>query len=125
MLRTPFLSLYRAPVGDGSEMRMNVRTSRWLLITIFMLVAVVGCLPAATQPSPTSPPTPTSQPRIDYLALEAEIEKAITTGPATLDKLRAGWSMSTATPRLLTTDTASPKTTTGTCSQSQRVCCQF
>ena len=68
---------------------MNVRTSRWLLITIFMLVAVVGCSPAATQPSPTSPPTPTSEPRTDYVALEAEIEKAITTGPATLDKVRA------------------------------------
>jgi CubicO group peptidase (beta-lactamase class C family) len=70
-------------------MRMNVRTSRWLLITIFMLVAVVGCSPAATPPSPTSPPTPTSQPRIDYVALEAEIEKAITAGPVMLDKVRA------------------------------------
>ena len=68
---------------------MNVRTSRWLLVTIFMLVAIVGCSPAATPPSPTSPPTPTSQPRIDYVALEGEIEKAITTGPVTLDKVRA------------------------------------
>ena len=68
---------------------MNVRTSRWLLVTIFMLVAVVGCSPAATPPSPTSPPTSTSQPRIDYVALEGEIEKAITTGPVTLDKVRA------------------------------------
>ena len=67
---------------------MNVRTARWLLIMIFM-VAVVGCSLAPTQPSPTSPPTPNSQPRIDYLALEAEIERAITTGPATLDKVRA------------------------------------
>ena len=68
---------------------MNVRTSRWLLVTIFMLVVVVGCSPAATPPSPTSPPTSTSQPRIDYVALEGEIEKAITTGPVTLDKVRA------------------------------------
>ena len=68
---------------------MNVRTAHWLLITIFMLVAVVGCSPAATQPSPTAPPMPTGQPRIDYLALEAEIEKAITTGPVALDKVRA------------------------------------
>jgi len=68
---------------------MNVWTSRWLLVTIFTLVAVVGCSPAATPPSPTSPPTPTSQPRIDYVALEGEIEKAITTGPVTLDKVRA------------------------------------
>ena len=68
---------------------MNVRTSRRLLVTIFMLVAVVGCSPAATPPSPTSPPTSTSQPRIDYVALEGEIEKAITTGPVTLDKVRA------------------------------------
>ena len=70
-------------------MRMNARTSRWLLIMIFMLVAVVGCSPAATQPSPTSPPAPASKPRIDYVALEAEIEKAITTGPAKLDNVRA------------------------------------
>ena len=35
------------------------------------------------------PPTSTSQPRIDYVALEGEIEKAITTGPVTLDKVRA------------------------------------
>jgi hypothetical protein len=68
---------------------MNVRTSRWLLVTILMLVAVVGCSPAATPPSPTSLPTPTSQPRIDYIALEGEIEKATPTGPATLDKVRA------------------------------------
>ena len=51
---------------------MNVRTARWLLIMIFM-VAVVGCSLAPTQPSPTSPPTPNGQPRIDYLALEADI----------------------------------------------------
>jgi hypothetical protein len=70
-------------------MQVHVRTSRWLLITILMLVAVVGCSPAGTQPSPTSPPTPTSQPRTDYVALEAEIDKAITTGPATLDNVRA------------------------------------
>jgi CubicO group peptidase (beta-lactamase class C family) len=68
---------------------MNVRTSRWLMITSFMLAAVVGCSPAATQPSPTSPPTPASKPSIDYVALEAVIEKAITTGPVTLDKVQA------------------------------------
>ena len=68
---------------------MNVRTARWLLIMIFMLVAAVGCSPAATPSSPATPPAPASQPRIDYVALEAEIEKAITTGPVTLDKVRA------------------------------------
>ena len=68
---------------------MNVRTFRWLLVTIFMLVAAVGCSPAATTPSPTSPPTPASKPGIDYVALEAEIEKAITTSPVTSDKVRA------------------------------------
>jgi CubicO group peptidase (beta-lactamase class C family) len=80
---------YCAPVGDRSETQMNVRTSRWLLVTVFMLVAVVGCSPAATPSSPTSPTTSASQPPIDYVALEAEIEKAITTGPARLDKVRA------------------------------------
>jgi hypothetical protein len=38
---------------------------------------------------PTSEPTPASELPIDYVALEAEIEKAITTGPATLDNVRA------------------------------------
>jgi CubicO group peptidase (beta-lactamase class C family) len=68
---------------------MCVRTFRWLLITIFMLVAALGCSPAATTPTPASPTTPASKPGIDYEALEAEIEKAITTGPVTLDKVRA------------------------------------
>jgi CubicO group peptidase (beta-lactamase class C family) len=79
---------------------MNVRTARWLLIMIFMLVAAVGCSPAATPSSPATPPAatpssratpraPASRPRIDYVALEAEIEKAITIGPVTLDNVRA------------------------------------
>ena len=69
---------------------MNLRTARWLLVTIFMLVAAVGCSPSpAPPPVPTSEPTPASNPSIDYVALEAEIEKAITTGPATLDNVRA------------------------------------
>ncbi|HJY46705.1 MAG TPA: serine hydrolase [Propionibacteriaceae bacterium] len=68
---------------------MSMRTFRWLLATTFMLVAAVACSPAATTPSPTPTPTPASQPGIDYVALEAEIEKAITTGPETLDKVRA------------------------------------
>jgi hypothetical protein len=54
-----------------------------------MLVAAVGCSPAATPSSPATPLAPASQPRIDYVALEAEIEKAITTGPVTLDNVRA------------------------------------
>jgi CubicO group peptidase (beta-lactamase class C family) len=79
---------------------MNVQNARWLLVTIFVLVAAAGCSPAASLPSPTSAPaatpppptslrTPASQPSIDYVTLEAEIEKAITAGPATLDKVRA------------------------------------
>ena len=55
-----------------------------------MLVAAAGCSPfPATPPLPTSEPTPDSKPPTDYAALEAEIEKAITTGPATLDNVRA------------------------------------
>jgi CubicO group peptidase (beta-lactamase class C family) len=81
---------YNAPVCDGSERWMNVRTSRWLLVTISMLVAVMACSPAAPPPSPpTSTPALASTSPIDYAALEAEIEKAITTGPVTLDKVRA------------------------------------
>jgi hypothetical protein len=57
--------------------------------TILVLVATVGCSPSpASRPLPTSEPTPASEPPIDYVALEAEIEKAITTGPATLDDVR-------------------------------------
>ena len=63
---------------------MNVGAPRWLLVTIFMLVAA-GRSPPATPPSPT----PASKPPIDYVVLEAEIEKAITTGPASLDNFRA------------------------------------
>jgi CubicO group peptidase (beta-lactamase class C family) len=76
---------------------MNVRPRRSWLITIVMLAAVMGCSPAATLPSASTPaaalpsptPTPGSQPSIDYVALEAEIEKAITTGPASSDRVRA------------------------------------
>ncbi len=69
---------------------MNLGAARWLLVTIFMLVAAAGCSPSpATPPLPTSEPTPDSKPPTDYAALEAEIEKAITTGPATLDNVRA------------------------------------
>jgi CubicO group peptidase (beta-lactamase class C family) len=69
---------------------MNLGAARWLLVTIFVLVAAVGCSPSPTSPRlATSEPTPASEPSIDYVALEAEIEKAITTGPATLDNVRA------------------------------------
>ena len=64
---------------------MSLSTARWLPITIAMLMAVVGCSPTAAPPSPT----PTSEPGIDYVALESEIEQAIITGPATLDNVRA------------------------------------
>jgi CubicO group peptidase (beta-lactamase class C family) len=65
--------------------------ARRLLITIFMLLAAVGCSPSPGEPppSPASETTPASKPPIDYVALEAEIEKAIVTGPATLDNVRA------------------------------------
>jgi CubicO group peptidase (beta-lactamase class C family) len=68
---------------------MNLRSARWLLVTIFVLAAALGCSPAAAPPSPTSSPTSASRPPIDFVALEAEIEKAISTGPATLDNVRA------------------------------------
>ena len=31
---------------------MNVRTSRWLLVTVFILVVAVGCSPAAAPSLP-------------------------------------------------------------------------
>ena len=70
---------------------MNVTVRRWLLATILMLVVSVGCSPAAPPPSPPSPspPSPTGTSAIDYPALEAEIERVITTGPASLDNVRA------------------------------------
>ena len=73
-----------------NETRMNSGAARWLLVTIVMLVAAVGCSPSSGPPPlTTSEPTPASKPPTDYVALEAEIEKAITTGPATLDNVRA------------------------------------
>jgi len=67
---------------------MSVRISRWLLVTA-LLMAVVGCSPSAAPSSPMSASAPASKRGMDYVALEAEIEKAITTGPVTLDKVRA------------------------------------
>jgi hypothetical protein len=77
---------------------MNV-APRLLLVTIFTLVAAVGCSPAATRSSssspastpasPTSPLTRASTSTIDYVALDAETETAISTGPALLDNVRA------------------------------------
>jgi CubicO group peptidase (beta-lactamase class C family) len=65
-------------------------TARWLLVTIVMLVAAVGCSPSPAPPPPRrSELTPASQPPTEYVALEAEIEKAISTGPAALDNVRA------------------------------------
>ncbi|HEX5729202.1 serine hydrolase [Microbacterium sp.] len=70
---------------------MNVIVRRWLLATILLLVVTVGCSPAAPPPSPPSPspPAPTGTSAIDFPALEAEIERAITAGPASLDQVRA------------------------------------
>jgi CubicO group peptidase (beta-lactamase class C family) len=68
---------------------MKPGAARWLLVTIVMLVAVVGCSFPALSPWSTSESSPASEPPIDYAALETEIEKAITTGPATLDNVRA------------------------------------
>ena len=69
---------------------MNSATARWLLVPILILVAAMGCSPSpASPPSPSSPRTSATAPPPDYGALEAEIEKAITTGPAALDNVRA------------------------------------
>src|SRR5918998_6651403 len=69
---------------------MNSATARWLLVPILILVAAMGCSPSpASPPSPLSPRTSATAPPPDYGALEAEIEKAITTGPAALDNVRA------------------------------------
>ena len=77
---------------------MNKSPCRWLLVTIFTLVTAVACSPEAAPPAPSSPvatsaspspPTPAGRSAVDYVALEAEIEKAITGGTATLDNVRA------------------------------------
>jgi hypothetical protein len=69
---------------------MNLSAARWLLVPILVLVVAVGCSPSsAPPPLTTSPRTSASAPALDYGALEAEIEKAITTGPAALDNVRA------------------------------------
>ena len=77
-------ALRQRPVN---ETRMNLGAAHWQLVTIIMLVAATGCSPSPAPPLvTTSEPTPAGKPPTDYVALEAEIEKAITTGPATLDK---------------------------------------
>ena len=69
---------------------MKLGTARCLLATIVVLVAAAGCSPSpAPPPLSTSEPTPARKPPTDYVALKAEIEKSITTGPATLDNVRA------------------------------------
>jgi hypothetical protein len=51
------------------------------------------------------------------VALEAETEKAITTGPATLDNVRAVLVSVDGETEIPTTGTISPTATTGTCSR--------
>ena len=69
---------------------MSSGTTRWLLVTIMLMAAAVGCSPsAAPPPLPTSAPTPASKPPAEYVALEAEIAQAISAGPAVLDNIRA------------------------------------
>jgi hypothetical protein len=96
------------PVSESvNETQMSLGAARWLLVTIIMLVPAVGCSPSpASLPSPSSPPTSASKPPLDYVALEAEIEKAITTGPATLETFVPCWSVLTARRRSPTTGTA-------------------
>ena len=68
---------------------MNLGAAHCQLVTIIMLVPATGCSPSPAPPLvTTSEPTPAGKPPTDYVALEAEIEKAITTGPATLDNVR-------------------------------------
>jgi hypothetical protein len=71
-------------------MQMNLGAARWLLVRIVVLVAIGGCsLFPGRSPLPTQGPSRVSEASIDYVALEAEIEKVIVTGPATLDNVRA------------------------------------
>ena len=85
----------RSSLGDAlrqrpvNETQMNLSAARWLLVPILVLVVAVGCSPSSSPLVHTSEPTPASKPSTDYVALEAEIEKAITTGPAALDNVRA------------------------------------
>jgi len=60
-------------------------TAAKLLLTALLLVATVACGPAAP-PAPTPPP---SKAPIDYVALAAQIEQTIRTGPEALDNVRA------------------------------------
>ena len=68
---------------------MKMCAPRWLLVTIFIVVTAVGCSATTPPPAPTSAPSTASTPLIDCAALEADIERAIITGPATLDNVRA------------------------------------
>ncbi len=70
---------------------MNLTTARWLLVTIRHAGCGAGVfgLPRDTTLGPRHRVRPPMRPPLDYGALEAEIEKAITTGPASLDNVRA------------------------------------
>lgn len=61
---------------------------RLLLATLVLLVAPAAACTPATSPEPPPEPT-TSRALVDDTALEAEIERAIATGPASLDNVRA------------------------------------
>jgi CubicO group peptidase (beta-lactamase class C family) len=68
---------------------VKLRTSGCLWVSIFVLIVAVGCSPSPGPTLPTPGRTPASKPLAEYVALEAEIEKAISTGPETLDNVRA------------------------------------
>ena len=94
-----------------NEAQLRTVAARWLLVTIVTLAAVVAC-------SHSPAPTAASKPPIDsVVALEAEIEKAISTGPATLDNVRAVLVSVDGETKIAHYRTASPATITGTCSR--------
>lgn len=61
---------------------MTPTVARWPLVVMVMLLAAMGC-------SRSSAPTADSDRSADYVALEAEIDRAITTGPPTMANMQA------------------------------------
>ena len=99
-----------------NETQMNTGAARWLLVTIVMLVAGVGCSPSLRHRPPVGQRRPASRRSIMWRWRQRSRRRSpparprwTTFGPC--------WSVSTARPRSPTTGTASPRTTTGTCSR--------
>jgi CubicO group peptidase (beta-lactamase class C family) len=72
-------------IGEPMLRGMSVRSTHRFPVLVLLLLTLVGCSLPLTPP----PDSSSGRPPIDYAALEADVEKAISTGPPSLDNVRA------------------------------------